>query len=311
VSSRTGRTVMFVVAMVALFAASIVLQVRRDTVVAAATPAADYLYVPSGEVVDRVALSFDALAADLYWIRAIQYYGGVKRGQGAERRYDLLYPLLDITTTLDPDFTIAYRFGAIFLAEAYPNGPGRPDLAIRLLRKGVHATPGKWQYLQDIGFVHYWWRHDYKAAAEWFERASKVPGAPWWLKPLSATTLAQGGERSASRTLWEQLSRSADNEWLRAEAVRRLQQLDALDGLDRVAAVLERYVNERGDVPRSWSELTASGYLREIPRDPAGVPFALDPAARTVSLSPQSPLYPLPAEPPSLPAPSGKPRGSA
>ena len=34
--------------------------------------------------------------------------------------YPLLYPLLDITTTLDPRFNIAYRFGAIFLAEPYP-----------------------------------------------------------------------------------------------------------------------------------------------------------------------------------------------
>ena len=33
----------------------------------------------------------------------------------------------------------------------------------------------------DIGFVHYWWREVYKAAAAWFDRASKVPGAPWFL----------------------------------------------------------------------------------------------------------------------------------
>ena len=51
--------------------------------------------------------------------------------------YDLLYPLLDLTTTLDPLFNIAYRFGAIFLAEAYPAGAGRPDLAVALLEKGI------------------------------------------------------------------------------------------------------------------------------------------------------------------------------
>ena len=47
--------------------------------------------------------------------------------------------------------------------------------------------------MQDAGFVHYWWRHDYKAAAEWFKRASEVAGAPWFLKSLAATTLAEGG----------------------------------------------------------------------------------------------------------------------
>ena len=44
-------------------------------------------------------------------------------------KYQLLYPLLDHATTLDPYFTIAYRFGAIFLSDALsrwgrPAGPG-------------------------------------------------------------------------------------------------------------------------------------------------------------------------------------------
>ena len=32
------------------------------------------LYVPSPAVMDRMVLSYDALAADIYWIRAIQHY---------------------------------------------------------------------------------------------------------------------------------------------------------------------------------------------------------------------------------------------
>src|SRR5439155_7737384 len=71
--------------------------------------------------------------------------------------YSLLYPVLDITTSLDPRFTIAYRFGAVFLAEAYPRGPGRPDLAVALLEKGIREQPDKWEYMEDIGFVHYWY----------------------------------------------------------------------------------------------------------------------------------------------------------
>ena len=40
--------------------------------------------------------------------------------------FDLLYPLLDLVTSLDPHFKVAYRFGAIFLTEAYPSGPAGP-----------------------------------------------------------------------------------------------------------------------------------------------------------------------------------------
>src|SRR5262249_28484264 len=143
------------------------------------------MYVTSPAAVVRLALEYRALAADLYWIRALQYFGGTKRsverGESVadpDRRYAALSPLLDLTTSLDPRFNRAYRFGAIFLAEPQPGGPGRPDQAIALLEKGLRERPDRWEYLQDIGFVHYWWRHDYRAAAESFGRAGQVPGAP-------------------------------------------------------------------------------------------------------------------------------------
>ena len=97
------------------------------------------LYVTSPAVVTRMALGYKALMADVYWIRAIQHYGGDRLSGTRQRKYELLYPLLDLTTSLDPYFTIAYRFGAIFLSEAAPGGPGQPDEAIKLLQKGLIA----------------------------------------------------------------------------------------------------------------------------------------------------------------------------
>ena len=136
---------------------------------------------------------------------AIQHFGGTRRAAGGDKSYRLLYPLLDLTTTLDPHFSVAYRFGAIFLAEPYPSGPGRADQAIALLERGLAADPTKWQDAQDVGFVYYWWVSDYKTAAQWFDRASRIEGAPWWLRSMAATTLAEGGDRQSSRQLWQQL----------------------------------------------------------------------------------------------------------
>ncbi len=86
-------------------------------------------------------LSFTDLAADVYWVRAVVHYGGERRSPAASGRYALLHPLLDMTTTLDPHFDVAARMGAIFLSEGYPGGPGRPDLALELLRKGLRHDP--------------------------------------------------------------------------------------------------------------------------------------------------------------------------
>jgi hypothetical protein len=160
--------------------------------------------------------------------------------------------------------------------------------------------PEKWQYLMDIGFVHYWWLHDYVAAAEWFQKASQVPGASWWLKPLAATTLVQGGDRSSSRMLWQQMYDTADNEWLRNEAARRLTQLRALDEIDQLTGLLATYVGQSGQQPASWEVMVQARVLAGIPLDPTGIPYRLDSRTGTVTLSSDSPLFPLPVEPAAL-----------
>ena len=242
---------------------------------------ASLLYVRSPEAMKRLALSYDSLLADLYWIRAVQHYGGTKLSTDPNKQYELLYPLLDLTTSLDPRFNVAYYYGSVFLAEPFPGGPGRPDLAIALLQKGLLAQPDKWEFVQAIGFVHYWWLRDYQQAAAWFRRASALPNAPTWLAALAATTLAQGGSRASSRVLWEQIGRTAEDEWLRNEARRRLLQLDAMDQIDQLRA------------------LQRAGRLRGTPIDPTGVPYRLE--SGRVTLDPRSPLNPLPTEPVRLP----------
>lgn len=297
-----------VVAVVAiLLGAAATVQGARETRFSAAAPADDSLYVTSGTTLRRLTIGYSALAADLYWIRAIQYYGAVRlrleKGRAAPSQpgaaapvdYTLLYPLLDLTTTLDPLFNIAYRFGSIFLAETYPGGAGRPDLAVTLLEKGLAAQPDKWEYMQDIGFVHYWWRHDYRAAAEWFDKASRVEGAPWFLKSLAATTLAEGGDRQSSRTMWEAIRESAEIEWLRNDAERRLMQLDAADFIDQVQAEVN-HARTAGVPIDGWQSLIRAGALRGVPVDPTRTPLELD-ASGKVGLSSASPLFPLPDQP--------------
>ena len=203
----------------------------------------------------RAALGFDAILADVYWIRAIQHFGGTRLPRNGDKTYSLLYPFLDLATSLDPRFNVAYRFGAIFLSEPPPGGPGRADQAIALLERGLAADPKRWQYAQDAGFVHYWWRQDYKAAAEWFDRAARIDGAPWWLRSMAATTLAEGGDRRSSRQLWQQLYETPDDAWVKNNAQLKLAQLDALDEIDALAAIVRRFAEARGRPPADWNDL--------------------------------------------------------
>lgn len=250
------------------------------------------LYVRSGPALRRIALEFDALAADVYWIRAIQHYGGDRLAGTGKRQYGLLYPLLDITTSLDPYFSIAYRFGAIFLSEGYPGGPGRPDHAITLLKKGISAQPTKWQYYQDIAFVYYWQLRDMEAAARWFRLAAAQPGAPNWLEPVAATMLIEGGDRASARFLLQQILES-EEAWLQRMAQRGLLQVDALDAIDQLQAYVNRFPPPPGS-RYSWDWLIRSGVFSRVPPDPTGTPFELDPETGAVRVSTQSDLHPMP-----------------
>ncbi|MGE0362622.1 MAG: hypothetical protein AB7R67_18050 [Vicinamibacterales bacterium] len=276
-----------------LLVAVIGLQAARERV----TPAggdeqAPLLWLQSPELARRLALSFDDLAADIYWIRAVVHYGSERRSSSSTRRYALLYPLLDMTTTLDPSFDVAARMGAIFLSEGFPGGPGRPDQAIALLEKGQRHDPTRWQYAHDIGFVHYWWLKDYRAAARHFERAAGLPGAPNWLRSLAGTTLLEGGDRDAARTLWRELYTTAEVDWMRRAAEFRLAQLQALDDIDALRARVADAARLLGRAPRGWDEVVAAGVLSNVPIDPVGIPYVLCDGG--VALAAGSSLAPLP-----------------
>jgi hypothetical protein len=259
------------------------------------------LFLRSGNAAHRLMLSFDSLAADLYWIRTIQHYGGDRQSSRQSGRFELLYPLLDLTTTLDPYFTVAYRFGAVFLASPAPDGPGRPDEAIALLQKGLARSPQQWKYALDIGFIHYWYAvdspgalPDYAEAADWFERADGMPGAPAWLGPLAAVTRARGGDRAGARRLLQNLEGS-EEAWIRRAAEHGLDQLKALDDIDALQKLSDDYLAQHRTPASRWADFVRGVNDDEAPLDPAGVPYEFDAATNRVTLSRRSSLWPLPA----------------
>ena len=294
-------------ALVAGLACAISLQVARERWYPAVASPVDEVYFTSGEGVGRLALSFKSVLADVYWIRAIQYFAATRlKGQAAPRQ-DLLYPLLEVATTLDPAFNIAYRFGAVFLAEGRLRGLSHPDLAVKLLDKGFANNPHKWQYLYDKAFVYYWTYRDARTAAHWFAEAGKVPRSPEWLPGLAGYMLAQGGDRRSSRFLFQQILQTGEHEYMKKTAQWRLEQLDALDLIDQLNVALERYAQATGSRATSWEPLLARGWLRGVPVDAGGKPFIIDPSTGRATVDPESTYFPLPDEPPPAvrPVPAG------
>ena len=232
------------------------------------------LYVTSGETLRDLSFGYAGLLADIYWARAVQYFGRQRLAGG--RSFDLLGPLLRVTTTLDPHLLIAYRFGAIFLAEEPPRGAGQPEEALALIRRGMVANPSYWRLWQDLGFIYYWDLKDYAHAARAFQAGSQQPGADPWMKPLAASVAAQGGELETSRLLWAEVYRQAGNESIRRSAIEHLAALQAAEEMRQLDQALAAFRRRQGRSAHSFRELIDAGLVSREPVDPSGAPYVID-----------------------------------
>jgi hypothetical protein len=263
-------------ALALLFAAAVPLtQARVDAGLGSTTAQKQVLYLWSGRHVKRLFPGFESLAADIYWLRTVQYFGAERRFS-PEKRFDLLRPLIEITTDLDPRLEVAYRYGAIFLAEPAPEGAARPREAIEVLEKGTRNNPRSWRLRQELGFFHHLFLHDARRASEALGEAADLPGAPFWLRTLAADVLQKGGERQASRLMWRQMYEQSEEGTLRQNARLRLDILDSLDAADALTAAVAELERRAGRRPVRLEELPAAGLWRGPLVDAAGVPFSYD-----------------------------------
>ncbi len=235
----------------------------------------DILYVPSGKTLKKLSLGYSGLLADIYWTRAVQYFGS--RHLARASRYDLLDPLLEITTDLDPHLLVAFQTGSIFLSQRPPEGAGQPDKAVALLEKGIRENPDAWRLYFSLGFVHYQDRHDYKAAEEAFRKGSELPGALPWMKVMAARLAENAEDLGTALTLWQAVYDNNQDPNLREGALQHIRSLQAGMAIKELEGRVQLYRRQTGVFPSHWSEMIQKGFLPGVPVDPTRKPFKLMP----------------------------------
>jgi hypothetical protein len=253
------------------FAGIWLLQHKIDAQRASLSEERDDVLLRSGKLVKVMSLEYAPLLADIYWTRVVQYYGN-KRVRG-QTNLDLLWPLLDITTTLDPNLLIAYRFGAMFLSQAAPSGAGRPDLAVQLIERGIQANPEYWRLYEDLGFVYYFDLKDYQKASAAFLEGSKKPNAQLWMKVMAARVAAEGESFETSMFLWKDIYDSTVDPSVKKNALQHLQLLKATEDCKHIDALASEYARRFGKRPARMNDLVQAGLIRGIPGDPLGFAY--------------------------------------
>ncbi|MGA1863954.1 MAG: tetratricopeptide repeat protein [bacterium] len=166
------------------------------------------LYLPSGKFLKPACLGFESLVADLLWIKAISYFGGHYL---TDRSYKWLYHILDLVTSLDPQFRYPYEFGGVVLALE----GGNPEQSILLLEKGIEYYPEYWRIHFYLGFNYFYYYGDFQNASRYITRAAQLPGHPSYLPRLAASLLATSGQKNTALSFLRQLYENTEDEWLR------------------------------------------------------------------------------------------------
>jgi tetratricopeptide (TPR) repeat protein len=281
-----------------------VLVLRQLDQMRSAATLEEVLYISSPKVLKRLSMGYDGLLADVYWTRAVQYFG--RKHYAGTRRYDLLAPLLEITTALDPHLIVAYEFGANFLAPKPPMGAGMPERAIQLAEYGIRNNPDDWKLYYDLGFIEYMELKDYRKAAKAFARGSELPNAHPFLRVIAAQMAQHGGDVQMARMLWTTTYQSTHDRSIRANAVAHLRALQVDEDVTILEQLVSIYQGKTGHLPASYSELETAGLLRATPVDPLGHAYKLMPDGRVEVRDPDDLPFISKGTPPGYVAPSPK-----
>ncbi len=168
-------------------------------------------FVPDPKQVRALAFGFDAILADLYWLKAVQVVGGT---EGVDHgRADYLGKLVDVVTTLNPEVAQPSRFAAVWLT----HDERQVRESIRLLERAIVHHPDDWRNHFYLGFARFFYLGEYALAAEALERAVRLPGAPAYLPRLVARLHAQSRDIEVAEIFLREMLRNSQDPEDRAQ----------------------------------------------------------------------------------------------
>jgi tetratricopeptide (TPR) repeat protein len=181
----------------------------------------DVAYLPNSEFMKMAALGYRELAADLFWFKAVQYYGGYRLSQNDIHLFNHLAGMI---TDLDPNFLGAYKLSALVITEDLGNFAA----AKNLMEKGLKHNPDDYWLTFEMGFLHYMAGRDYRDAEKYFRVAATIPNSDGGRAArFAADAASKGGNIEASIALWKDLAENSDSKHIRELAERYIAKLEA------------------------------------------------------------------------------------
>jgi hypothetical protein len=167
-------------------------------------------FVPDPAIAKTLALGFDSVVSDYYWLQAIQAIGGetvISAEIGTH-----LGKLIDVVTTLNPHVDHPYRFAAVWMTESEEN----VRKANQLLERGIEYHPNEWRNHFYLGFNYFFYLMENEKAADALHEASQLPGAARYLPRLVARLRSHTADIDVAEVFLRDMLRQTEDESGRA-----------------------------------------------------------------------------------------------
>jgi tetratricopeptide (TPR) repeat protein len=241
------------------------------------------LYLPSGKYLKPASFGYYAILSDFIYLWSIQYYGD----PGFHPRMEYLKHTYDIITELDPQYLDAYQTGALFMFYEGRNPKG----GLQLLDQGLEKNPDQWILPLNAGFYCRMRLKDQQLAAEYFEKAAKIPQAHSLAKRALASMRFKLGDKVSALNLWMEVLNKAENATIKQSAYQQVHDLRVLIDLDMIREAITQFENRFGKYPLNLQQCVSQGFLKSYPYDPEGNEYEYDPRTGHVRYSKQLTLY--------------------
>jgi tetratricopeptide (TPR) repeat protein len=222
----------------------------------------DVEIVPPAPLLRVLSLGHPTLAANLYWLRTVQYIG---EPRAKRRGWDRLLPLAELVTDLDPGHGYAYQVAGVVLGSV-----DRIDESNAILEKGMKNVPDRYILPYLRAFNAFYYRGDYAAAGEFVEIAARTPGAPEHLRQNVLAMYVKGRRADAAVAFLRQAVEAAEDDESRKAITTQLEQAIFEREAEIVDEAVARYRDRHGIAPWSVELLVAEGVLPALPPEPVG-----------------------------------------
>ncbi len=224
------------------------------------------LTLPRPEYVKRLVLGYDAVSADLLFMRSVQAFGGIyENADPAGHHYNAIFNYFDVISELDPHFLEAYAFGNMVMGDE----SNRYDLALLYLKKGQWNNWRAYQPWYDAAYIKVYGAKEPDNQAKFFVRqAIKSKDAPDWVGRLEHMIDEQSGQFDIAMLGWLQTyANSVDHGDKLVAGIAKNRFATTINDWHKkiLQDAADKYKKEQGKAANSLDEVAQAGYLPAIP----------------------------------------------